>query len=104
FLTAPTFAVVGASSSASKGGAKVFKWLLDHHKDPVPVNNHEAEVQGIKCLQTLSQLPDPTHTAVCIVVHPEMTLDILKQAKALGILALWLQPGAEDDTVVNFIQ
>ena len=33
-----------------------------------------------------------------------MTLDILKQAKALDILALWLQPGAEDDTVVNFIQ
>ena len=33
-----------------------------------------------------------------------MTLGILEQAKALSIPALWLQPGAEDEAVVNYIQ
>jgi hypothetical protein len=32
-----------------------------------------------------------------------VTLEILRQASALGIFAVWLQPGAEDDAVVKFI-
>lgn len=33
-----------------------------------------------------------------------MTLDLLKQAQALNIPALWLQPGAEDDAVKQYIR
>lgn len=33
-----------------------------------------------------------------------MTLNILKEAKELDIPALWLQPGAEDETVTAFIR
>lgn len=32
----------------------------------------------------------------------KVTLDLLKQAKELGIPALWLQPGAEDEKVIEF--
>lgn len=32
-----------------------------------------------------------------------MTLGLLQQAKELNIRALWLQPGAEDDDVKNYI-
>jgi len=32
-----------------------------------------------------------------------VTLGILKEAKELDIPALWLQPGAEDETVTAFI-
>ena len=32
-----------------------------------------------------------------------MTLGLLQQAKKLNIPALWLQPGAEDDTVKSYI-
>jgi hypothetical protein len=34
---------------------------------------------------------------------PQVTLEILRQASALGIFAVWLQPGAEDDAVLKFI-
>ncbi|KAJ7134545.1 CoA binding domain-containing protein [Mycena epipterygia] len=104
FLSAPKFAVVGASTNASKNGSKALKWLIEQHKDVVPINPKASEIQGIKCMKTLSELPDPTHTAVSVVVRPEVTLEILQQAKALGIFALWLQPGAEDDAVIKFIQ
>ncbi|KAJ7626683.1 CoA-binding protein, partial [Mycena polygramma] len=104
FLSAPKFAVVGASTNESKNGSKALKWLVEQHKDVVPINLKATEIQGIKCLKALSELPDPTHTSVSIVVPPKVTLDILHQAKALGIFALWLQPGAEDQDVENFIE
>jgi predicted CoA-binding protein len=34
----------------------------------------------------------------------QVTLDILVQAQALNIPALWLQPGAEDDAAKNYIR
>ncbi|KAJ7095937.1 CoA binding domain-containing protein [Mycena belliarum] len=104
FLSAPYFAVVGASTNPAKNGYKALKWLVEQHKDVTPVNLKASEIQGLKCVKALSELPDPTHTSVSIVVHPEATLDIMQQAKNLGIFALWLQPGAEDDAVVQFIQ
>ena len=33
-----------------------------------------------------------------------MTLGILQAAKDLDVPALWLQPGAEDDAVVDYIK
>ncbi|KAF7365290.1 CoA-binding domain-containing protein [Mycena venus] len=105
FLSASHFAVVGASTNPAKNGSKALKFLLGQHKDVVPINpNATTDIQGLKCLKALSELPDPTHTSVSIVVPPNVTLDILKQAKALNVFALWLQPGAEDDAVEKFIQ
>ncbi|KAJ7829415.1 CoA binding domain-containing protein [Mycena olivaceomarginata] len=104
FLSASKFAVVGASTNPAKNGSKAFKFLLSQHKEVVPINPNALEIQGIKCLKTLSQLPDPTHTSVSIVVKPQVTLEVLKLAKSLNVYALWLQPGAEDDAVVEFIE
>jgi hypothetical protein len=33
----------------------------------------------------------------------QITLGLLEQAKVLGIPSLWLQPGADDESVVSFI-
>ncbi|KAJ7147496.1 CoA binding domain-containing protein [Mycena crocata] len=104
FLSAPRFAVVGASAASSKHGFKAVKYLLDHHKDVVPVNPTAAEVLGLPCKKTLAELPDPASTAVSIVVHPEVTLKVLQAAKDLGFYGFWIQPGAEDASVIEFIQ
>lgn len=34
----------------------------------------------------------------------QITIGLLEQAKALGIPALWLQPGADDESVVKYIE
>ncbi|KAJ7241406.1 NAD(P)-binding protein [Mycena rebaudengoi] len=98
FLSAPLFAVVGASNNETKFGTIVFKTLLAHGADVF-----SAASQGIPCLPSLADLPDPSHTSVSIVTPPSVTLEILKQAAALGIFAVWLQPGAEDAAVLAFI-
>lgn len=51
---------------------QALKWLVEQHKDVVPINPEASEIQGIKCMKTLSELPDPTHTAVSVVVHPKV--------------------------------
>ena len=72
----------------------------------------------------LKDLPAPTETSVSIITNAkvsfvpplpsflpllslrprgQVTLGLLQQAKQLNIPVLWLQPGAEDDSVKSFI-
>jgi hypothetical protein len=34
----------------------------------------------------------------------QVTLGILQEAKRLSVLAIWIQPGAEDEDVVGYIK
>ncbi|KAJ7814256.1 CoA binding domain-containing protein, partial [Mycena olivaceomarginata] len=101
FLSAFHFAVCGASTNETKNGTKALKLLVRRHKDMIPVNPSATTIQGIKCIKSLSELRDPTHPSVAIFVPPRITLEVLKLAKSLGIYAVWIQPGAEDDAVVQ---
>ncbi|EKM54815.1 uncharacterized protein PHACADRAFT_258933 [Phanerochaete carnosa HHB-10118-sp] len=104
FLSAPKYAVVGASKDQSKFGTKVLKWYLARDKDATPIHPKEDELEGITALRALTDLPDPTKTSVSIITPAKVTLGVLEQAKALSIPALWLQPGAEDEAVVKYIK
>ncbi|KAG8990273.1 hypothetical protein FRB94_013504 [Tulasnella sp. JGI-2019a] len=104
FLSSPLYAVVGASKDQSKYGTKVLKWYLVRDKKVTPVHPKESELEGIKTLGSIADLPSPTTTSISIITPPKVTLGILKQAKALGVPAIWLQPGAEDDAVVEYVK
>ncbi|KAF7790054.1 hypothetical protein EIP86_001003 [Pleurotus ostreatoroseus] len=91
FLSSPKYAVVGASKVQSKFGTKVTS------------SAKEEELEGIRTVHQLSDLPSPTETSVSIITPPTVTLGILEQAKALSIPALWLQPGAEDEAVRKYV-
>ncbi|KAF8206032.1 CoA-binding protein, partial [Mycena galopus ATCC 62051] len=103
FLSAPSFAVVGASDDETKFGTIVFKTMLEQGLDVVPINPFVPESQGVPCLDSLAEIADPARTSISIVTQPSVTLQILREATALGIFAVWLQPGAEDAAVLEFI-
>ncbi|KAF7325040.1 CoA-binding domain-containing protein [Mycena kentingensis (nom. inval.)] len=103
FLAAPRFAVVGASGDDAKFGTIVFKTMLEMGLDAVPVNPYAPSSAGHPCVPSLEDLPNPEQTSVSIVTQPAVTLAILHQAIALGVPAVWLQPGAEDAAVLEFI-
>ncbi|KAJ3557393.1 hypothetical protein NM688_g1492 [Phlebia brevispora] len=103
FLSSPKYAVVGASKDQSKFGTKVLKWYLARNKDVTPIHPKEDELEGVRTIRQLSDLPTPTETSVSIITPPKVTLGILEQAKALSVPALWLQPGAEDEAVIKYI-
>jgi predicted CoA-binding protein len=88
----------------------------------VPVNPKESEIEGLTPIKALADLADPTTTSVSVVTPPkvgsietrtssleayrswQVTLSVLEQAKELNIPALWIQPGAEDENVIKYVE
>lgn len=44
----------------------------------------------------------PDKTALSVITPPAVTLKILQDAKQLGIKHIWIQPGGEDQKVIDF--
>ncbi|KAF8160707.1 CoA-binding protein [Crassisporium funariophilum] len=104
FLASPYFAVIGASKDQNKYGTKVLNWYKARSFNVTPVHPKEKELEGLQTLSSLGGLPSPKETSISIITPPKVTLGILEQAKGLSIPALWLQPGAEDEAVVEYIK
>ncbi|KAM3561108.1 hypothetical protein ARSEF4850_003381 [Beauveria asiatica] len=106
FFTAPSFAVVGASSNPAKFGHKVHAWYLERDLKVTPVNpaSPTVTVNGSEhaTVPNVSALPNPKETGVSIITHPGITIGVLKEAKTAGIPSIWLQPGTWDDEVLKF--
>ncbi|KAK4134493.1 NAD(P)-binding protein [Trichocladium antarcticum] len=107
FFQSPKFAVVGASSNTDKFGYKVLKWYTTRNLAVTPINpgSKAIEVDGVAypTVASLAELPAPQEgTGVSIITPPAVTLRTLEQAKALGIRAVFLQPGTFDNAVLEF--
>ncbi|ETS82543.1 hypothetical protein PFICI_04419 [Pestalotiopsis fici W106-1] len=106
FFSSPNFAVVGASTNPAKFGHKIFAWYTQHSIAAVPINPGSASIdvgsQSYATKPSLSALPNPKETSVSIITPPFATLKVLKEAKELGIPAVWLQPGTFDDEVLKY--
>ncbi|KAI9774528.1 MAG: hypothetical protein M1840_002775 [Geoglossum simile] len=100
FFSSPRFAVVGASQDPAKFGHKVLAWYLDHALPVTPINPRAASItiSGIAhpTVPSVSALPSPEETSVSIITPPAVTLAVLREAKAAGVPAVWLQPGSFD--------
>ncbi|ESK90873.1 NAD-P-bindingprotein [Moniliophthora roreri MCA 2997] len=106
FFSQPFFAVVGASkgSRTSQFGNKLLKWYQEREFLVQPMHPKDSEVEGMSTLHSIKQLPAPASTSISVATPPKVTLEILKQAKALAIPSVWLQPGSEDAEVIDYIQ
>jgi predicted CoA-binding protein len=83
----------------------VHAWYLAHDLQVTPVNPGSPTVnvggKDYPAIKNLSALAAPKETAVSIITHPAITIDILKEAQKIGIPAIWLQPGTWDDDVLQ---
>jgi predicted CoA-binding protein len=85
----------------------VFKWYTTRNLSVTPINPgaKAIEVDGVShpTVTSLAELPAPQEdTGVSIITPPSVTLKTLEQAKALGVQAVFLQPGTFDDAVLEF--
>ncbi|KAF7294758.1 NAD(P)-binding protein [Mycena indigotica] len=105
FLSSPSFAVVGASKDTTKYGTRVLNWYKARDLPIQPIHPREAELEGYKTIASITELPDPTKTSISIITPPTCTLSLSPIALAYGLLsALWLQPGAADEAVTEWIK
>ncbi|KAK0614319.1 CoA binding domain-containing protein [Immersiella caudata] len=104
FFQSPNYAVVGASTNTQKYGFKVFRWYINHSLPVTPINptSPAIPVDGTDypTVKSLSELKTPAETSVSIITPPAVTLKTLKEAKELGVPAVFLQPGTYDDAVL----
>ncbi|EPE06522.1 hypothetical protein F503_02650 [Ophiostoma piceae UAMH 11346] len=106
FFAKPYFAVVGASANKAKFGYKIFAWYAYRNLPATPVNPGTAAiaVDGTdhKTIPNLGALPSPRETALSVITPPAVTIEVLREARKLGISAVWLQPGTFDNAVLTF--
>ena len=99
FLAAGPFAVVGASTDRAKYGNKVLRCYRQHGMAVTPVNPNAAEVEGLRTVASLRDVPAGTRAA-SVVAPPKAAQGIVEDAIAAGIEHLWFQPGAEEPAAI----
>lgn len=95
------FAVMGASRNPKKYGHQVYRNLRSAGYRVYPVNPNADEVLGDKCYPSLEDLPVKPDV-VDVVVPPNVTEEVVKTCKKLGISKVWMQPGSESEEAINF--
>lgn len=111
FFRAAQFAVVGASTDRTKYGNRVLRWYQNHQLPVTPVHPKATSVEGLTAVSDLGSVmeqaanPVEAKTSVSVITPPAVSLDLLKKyASDPRIVALWLQPGAADGPVVQWVQ
>lgn len=103
FLSAPSFAVAGASEVTYKFGFKCFQCLIQNGRKAYPVNPNVTSVLGEKAFPDLASLPEKVES-VSIITPPAVTEQIVADAIACGVKNIWMQPGADSPQAVKAAQ
>src|SRR4030042_7077783 len=101
FLKQKRFAVVGSFRNESKYAYQILKTLIKKGYEAYPVNPRISDVEGMKCYGSIGDIPFDIDV-VNVVTPPSVTEAIVKECLGKSIKRVWLQPGAENETVVKF--
>jgi len=97
-------AVIGASQDRAKFGNKAVRAFRQAGHDVVPINPRYAGIaERIEELPTYASVVDvPGHVDVAtLYVHPAVGEQVLEEIAAKGIRELWVNPGAESDSLLR---
>lgn len=95
-------AVVGATDDETKFGHAVYRDLKRKGYRVHAVNPNRTSVDGDPAYPDLANLPR-SPTLVNFVIPPPATLSVLKQCLDLGLMNVWLQPGADSPENLEFL-
>jgi predicted CoA-binding protein len=103
FVGRRVWAVVGASQDRRKFGNRVYRSLRDAGYTVYPVNPKGGELEGAKIYPNLAALPELPEV-IDLVVPPAVTEKVVEDAHRLGLDRIWMQPGAESETAIQYCQ
>ena len=101
FLSKKNLAVVGVSRESTKFGNVIYKELKKKGFTTFGVNPNLESIDGDKCYRSLRELEGKIE-GVVNVVSPKETINVVKEANALGIKNVWMQQGSESDEAVAY--
>lgn len=103
FVNRRVWAVVGASQDPAKFGNRIFRSLRNSGYTVFPVNPRGGKLDGSVVYPSLADLPQPPEV-IDLVVPPPVTEEIVKEAHELGLMRVWMQPGAESQAAIDYCQ
>lgn len=103
FLAHQALALIGASRGGRKFGNTILKVLTDKGYRVNVVHPHATEIDGRRCYPSLAALPEPVGGLV-LVVPPEQTSAVVRDAAERGFPDIWMQQGSESPEAVRFCQ
>jgi predicted CoA-binding protein len=65
----------------------------------VPINPHEASVEGLASYASVLDVPDPIDMAT-VYVQPDVAVRLLGEFERKQIPEIWINPGAESDELL----
>jgi uncharacterized protein len=92
-------AVIGASNDRRKFGNRAVRAYREQGYTVVPINPHEAQVEGLAAYASILDVPGPVDMA-SFYVPPEIGEQVIDEVARKGVAEVWLNPGAESDELV----
>ena len=97
--TPKVVAVIGASNNRRKFGNRAVRAFREQGYNVVPINPHEAEIEGLKAYASVLDVPGPIDMA-SFYVPPEVGESVIGDVARKQIPEVWLNPGAESDKLI----
>jgi len=94
FADGRSFVLVGASSSGKGFGSLAYKELKKRGREVFAVHPTAPSIHGDPCWPSIAAVPNRPDCLV-VVVSPDRTEGVIKEAAAAGVKHVWIQQGAE---------
>jgi predicted CoA-binding protein len=95
----PVVAIIGASTDRRKFGNKALRAFRTQGYTVIPINPHEAVVEGERAYRSVLDYPGPIDEAT-FYVPPDAGLTAIEDVARKGIATVWLNPGADRPDVI----
>jgi len=95
----PVVAVIGASNDRHKYGNKALRAFRAQGYVVIPINPHEASVEGERAYRSVLEYPGAIDEAT-LYVQPGVGVQVMDDIAAKKIRTIWLNPGADGPEVV----
>ncbi|MBN1304108.1 MAG: CoA-binding protein [Anaerolineales bacterium] len=103
FIDQKKLAIVGVSRSGNKFGNIAYKELKQKGYQVFAVHPEAETVAGDKAYPDFKSLPEAVD-GVVLVVPPQQTEKVIRDAAEAGIKRVWMQQGAESDEAIRFCE
>jgi hypothetical protein len=103
FLAPKKFAIAGVSRNEKKFGGAIFKELREKGFELFPINPNATEIQGVKCYQSVNELPGEVNHLL-VVTKKHETEKVVQQALENGMKMIWIQQKSETPEALEILQ
>lgn len=103
FISQKKIAVIGVSRSGKKFGNMAYRELKENGYQLFPIHPEANTLEGDQAYPDLKSLPEPVG-GVLVVVPPNQTEQVVREAAEAGINRVWMQQGSESDDAIRFCQ